>query len=1035
MARTIHPRGRRCTKVAIAAALALACPRFALAQEPAEDETEAPAAEDAPATEDAPAAPPKQAEDSGAAPAPPAKQAEEAEPEPTAEELAEMEAAEAELAGEDMSKPPAAGKGAVWGVVTDTKFAESIIDATVQVVGRKEKTLTDVDGRYRLELPPGTYAIRVSYELHQPTRVDQVVVTLGKLNRVDLTLVPDENAVEEVVIEEDADRTSLEGQTLQRRRSASVGDGVGRAEISRTPDRNAAEAAQRVVGATIVGSRFVFVRGLGERYTNSLLNGTPLPSPEPDRQSVPLDLFPALVLDSITITKQFTPDMPADFAGGSVRINTREFPRQTLFQLSLSGGYDSQSTFRNRVSSRGGSTDFLGFDDGKRALPALPNKRVDPQNSTDEERTDLGLRLNSFRSTTRARTPPNHGLSVVAGDAFKLGKAKKLGLIGALTYSRSYQRRRLSFQRFKTIDVQGTTVPFVSDFGEGLEGIDTVRWGAFGSAALELSKNDKLALTALRSQSGTKLDSEFEAFRRNAGGTFRGIHLEYVTRQLNFGQLRGEHRLPVLADAEVEWHLDLASAARDQPDTRDTLYRRSDPPDALAYSWSPGSDSGQHFFSDQQELTKSVGLDWTQPFVTRPKLSAKLKVGTLLTAREREFSARRFVFVPDGRGLGELTGAATCTGVWQSSCPDRLFGQDLIGPDLLLPRESTLVFDEYDASLGIYAGYAMVDVELSPVRVIGGMRIEGTNQTLTAWDPHDRENTSERAILQSTDYLPAVSVVYAVMTKSNARLGVGRTLARPQLREIAPFSSSSYTAELPTQGNPDLKLTKITNVDLRFEHFPTLREVLAVSVFFKDFTDPIEEVIVPSSQEGLITYRNADGATLWGVELEARKTLGFLASALDDITAIGNLTLVTSRVDLGANAGVATNASRPLSYQSPYVVNLSLDYSNQALDFDVRLLYNVSGARIARVGSEGLPDTYELPRHTLDLTVAKKLKKKLELKASAQNLLGADMEFGYRGLAGYRLDDEGRPNPAGRNPYTSRYKLGRTVSLTASYTY
>jgi hypothetical protein len=971
------------------------------------------------------------ADEAPAEPAPAPGEASEAGP--SAEELAEMEA-EAEMAGAELTKPPPPGKGAVYGVVTDTKFAESVIDATVQVVGRKEKTLTDVDGRYRLDLPPGTYAIRVSYELHQPTRVDEVVVTKGQISRVDLTLVPDESAVEEVVIEEDADRTSLEGQTLQRRRSASVGDGVGRAEIARTPDRNAAEAAQRVVGATIVGSRFVFVRGLGERYTNSLLNGTPLPSPEPDRQSVPLDLFPALVLDSITITKQFTPDMPADFAGGSVRINTREFPRQTLFQVSLSGGYDSESTFRKRMSSRGGSTDFLGFDDGNRALPTLPNKRVDPQNSTDEERTDLGLRLNSYRSTTRAFTPPNHGISVVAGDAFKLGKEKKLGVIGALTYGRTFQRREISFQRFNKTVVQGEEVPFVTDFGNGLEGIDTVRWGGFGSAALELSKNDKVALTALRSQSGTKLDSEIEAFRRNAGGTFRGVHLEYITRELNFAQLRGDHRLPVLGDAEVEWHLDLAAAARDQPDTRDTLYRQSDPPAALAYGWSAGTNSGAHFFSDQSEITKSVGFDWTQPFVKRPKLEAKLKVGTLLTARERDFSARRFVFAPDGRGTA-LAGPRECDGVWQSSCPDRLFRQDLIGPDLLLPRESTLVFDEYDASLGVYAGYAMVDVELSPLRLVSGVRVEATNQSITAWDPHDRPNTIERAIIQSTDYLPALSLIYAATTKSNTRLGVSRTLARPQLREIAPFSSSSYTAELPTQGNPDLTLTKITNVDLRFEYFPTLREVLAFSIFFKDFKDPIEEVVVPSSQEGVISYENADGAKLLGLELEARKTLGFMTSALQDFTAIANLTLVTSRVALGSNVGAATNASRPLSFQSPYVVNLSVDYANQELELDVRLLYNVFGARISRVGLLGLPDTYELPRHTVDLTIAKKVMKKLELKVTAQNLLGQDVEYGYRDLTGYRLDEDGVATSTGRNPFTLRYKLGRVFTLTASYTY
>ena len=289
-------------------------PRVVLAQDKPADAAEADAEEagaDDAGADDAGADEPKKAGASAPA-APAAEEAAEAEPS-DAEMDAEMEA---ELAGQNVSRPPPAGMGVIYGVVTDTKFNESVIEASVQVLGTKKKTLTDVDGRFRLELPPGTYNLRVYYELHQPARVEKVVVALGKLSRMDIQLIPDESAVEEVVIEEEADKTSTEGQTLQRRRSAAASDGVGRAEIARTPDRNAAEAAQRVVGATIVGARFVFVRGLGERYTNSLLNGTPLPSPEPDRQTVPLDLFPALVLDSITITKQFTPDMPADFAGG-----------------------------------------------------------------------------------------------------------------------------------------------------------------------------------------------------------------------------------------------------------------------------------------------------------------------------------------------------------------------------------------------------------------------------------------------------------------------------------------------------------------------------------------------------------------------------------------------------------------------------------------------------------------------------------------------------------------------------------------------
>ncbi len=250
--------------------------------------------------------------------------------------------------------------------------------------------------------------------------------------------------------------------------------------------------------------------------------------------------------------------------------------------------------------------------------------------------------------------------------------------------------------------------------------------------------------------------------------------------------------------------------------------------------------------------------------------------------------------------------------------------------------------------------------------------------------------------INDTDILPALSLVYRATRNSNTRFGISKTLARPQLREISPFYASSAVGDLPSQGNPDLKLTKILNADLRFETFPTLREVLAFSFFYKHFTDPIEEVIVPGANSGINTYANAPGADLIGLELEARKNLGVLAPALQDVSLIGNLTVADSRVDLGDEVGVATNPSRPMSYQSPYVVNVSLDYDRESSGTNLRLLYRTQGARITRVGSSGVPDVYELPRHVVDLTASQKFAGSFELKLTVQNLLNSDVVFAQR---------------------------------------
>jgi hypothetical protein len=366
-------------------------------------------------------------------------------PKPTPEPSDEAEVDDTMTEGPDPSRPPPAGKGVVWGVVKSKNSGDTILEAIISVIGRKEYSTTDVDGRYRLELPPGTYQLRVVYELHKPARIKNVVVTAGKINKVDVTLQPDETAVEEVTaIEAEAERASAATQLMLRKNAAQASDSIGAQDIAKTPDRNAAEAVKRVVGTTVVDGRYIFVRGLGDRYTNSLLNGSPLPSPEPDRQAVPLDMFPTLVLSDLTISKTFVPDMPGDFAGGSLNIHTRDLPNKFLFQVNGGLGFNTVSTFGHRLTYPGGKTDWLGIDDGARKLPAdVPGTRlveINP-NGTRNDLTPVGKSINRQMGTERTFNLPNGSLSTVAGDSFKLGGQRVLGYIIGGTYSRRFQKR------------------------------------------------------------------------------------------------------------------------------------------------------------------------------------------------------------------------------------------------------------------------------------------------------------------------------------------------------------------------------------------------------------------------------------------------------------------------------------------------------------------------------------------------------------------------------------------------------------------
>jgi hypothetical protein len=917
---------------------------------------------------------------------------------------------------------PVAGECVIIGVVKDAQ-GEAIIEGTVSLIGRKESAVTDVEGRYRFELAPGTYQLRFFYELHKPKQVRGVRCMAGQVVAVDEQLEAQQGAVETVEVVTKAETSSTEGQLLTRKRAAAVGDSIGRAEIAKSTDRNAAEAAKRVVGANIVGNRFVYVRGLGERYTNALLDGAPLPSPEPDRQTVPLDLFPSQMLDGLTIAKTFTPDMPADFAGGSVRIAMRRLPSTFSFSASLGLGLNTQSTFRQGLSYRGSSTDFLGIDSGTRALPSgTPDyklvrggSKADGTFVTSEELTQHGREINAFMSTRRRLTAPDHSGGVVIGNTFNLGGEQKLGVMAALNYRRGFEERRDEVLRTFGIDGQKKLV-LQNDLRVD-RGIDKVRWGGLAGVTYEINPRQRLHLTGLYSRSSDNEATELEGYHEERGAIVHETRLGFVSRALAFGQLRGEHEMSALGGAKIDWNLSLGRATRDEPDTRSTVFQLDS---SFGYAFEDDTSSGSHFFANQGETSIGGGIDWTQPLPTANK-DSKLKLGGAFSTRSRGFGARRFRFKPTPKADPKKLLCTTTT--WDASCPDQLFPEENIGTVFELD-ETTRANDAYDAGLQVFAGYAMADLALSKrVRFIAGQRLEASRQTISAFDPHAPQAAPVEAKLKSQDLLPALALVWSPTGKTNLRAAVTRTLARPQLRELAPFSFTDFFGGRESQGNPDLRLTHITNGDLRFELFPTTREVFAASVFVKHFEAPIEEVIQAAGARGITTYENAKSALLTGLELEGRKSLGFIHQRIADLSIIANFTVTHSRVSLEeATAAFVTNRDRPLSNQAPFIVNLALDYSNDTIGTSARILYNVAGKRLVQVGTAGIPDVYEQPRHQLDLAVSQRVSKAFTLEATGTNLINDSV----RRTQGKSDDEES---------LVHRYTTGVSFGISASYTH
>lgn len=930
-------------------------------------------------------------------------------PEGAAETDAVTEAAPEETP--DPTRPPPRGKGAVWGVVK-SRDGETLLEALVTVLGRKEYATTDADGRYRLELPPGTYQLRVTYELHRIARVKNVRVAAGRVGKIDVVLDPDVTAVEEVTaVEAEVERASAATQLFLRKNAAQASDSVGAQDIAKTPDRNAADAVKRVVGTTVVDGRYIFIRGLGDRYTNTMLNGSPLPSPEPDRQAVPLDMFPALVLSDLTVSKTFTPDMPGDFAGGSLDIHTRDLPNKFLFQTTVGLGANSESTFGKRLSYPGGGLDWLGIDDGSRKLPqqvpAARVTRLNPDGTLNPNLTDVGRAVNTSMETNRAFNLPNGSLSGVIGDSFKLGKERVFGYMGGFTYARRFQKRNDEIIRTYGVDPNrpGQLVQFNDYRGE--TGTDTVTWSGLGTVTYAFDNDHKIALTGLYSRNAEKEGRVITGYNDEQANLIRDERIRFVNRNLVYGQLRGEHRIRKLEGAEIKWAALYARAQLSDPNLRETVYVGDDEPGTFAYRES--TQSGQHFFAAQGETTRGGSIDWTQP-LAKGENATKVKVGGMVTLRGRSFNSRRFRFL-------QVPGADPAL---FRAPPDALFTDENVGSAIEL-EEWTRPTDAYAARYDVYAGYVMTDVALtSRLRVVVGERVEVSRQTIQSFDPFSPDAERVESRLARTDLLPSANVIYKLTGESNLRLGATRTVARPQLRELAPFVFSDFFGAREILGNPLLDRTNVLNLDARFEIFPRVGEVLAVSLFHKRFTKPIEPIIIPTSR-GVVSFQNANGAVNTGVELEARKGLDFLGSYLKEFTVLSNLTIVHSKVDLDTEqTGIQTSNSRPLAGQSPVVFNVALDWNHERSKTRVRALYNVFGSRISQVGLNGIPDMYEQPRHLVDLSVAQGIGEHVDLKATVENLLNAPVRF-----------TQGKEETFLAN----RYLTGQTFWLMATYTH
>lgn len=897
--------------------------------------------------------------------------------------------------------------GTLDGTVYDITTGDIVRGVEIEIVGTDITTTSDLDGAFRARVPVGTYRIRATAEGYFPVEFeDELTITAAAPAYIDVLMDPMVSTTTEITVTATTiEESSAESALLERRSAPAVSDIISAREISSNGDSDAAGAMSRVVGASTVEGKYLVVRGLSERFSNTQLNGSRLPSTETDRKVVPLDLFPADLIDNIKLEKTFTPDQPGEFAGALVDIETVEFPVGPTLEFSMTQGFNSMTTGKNYLDYPGGQYDWLGFGDSRRHLPSnIPGERVIRGGAfsdfgfTPEQVEVFGESFeNVWETRTRDNAYPNQSWSLTAGNSFG-----NLGIVYAFTYGNKLQNDEIDQSYYSLGETEDDLVEF-HDYQINST-TNTVRLGNTLNLAYKLNGNHKLLFKNLFSKNTSDEARFFSGYNSDFVADIRNERLRFIEETLYSGQVAGEHFFSGFGGL-VEWRLAYSRADRDEPDMRETLYVFST--GANDFRLRDQTQSGFRQFVETSDKIWEPGFDVSK-FLTSGSFTGTLKGGASFTIQDRYFNARRFRFTHRSTSGLDLT-----------QSPETLLSPEFIGPNFEI-REDTRATDQYFGDQEIAAGYGMADLQFgSRWRVIGGARVERSEQTLDSFDLFAIDPTVVSTDLDDTDWLPSINVVYAATTRMNVRVAFSQTVNRPNFRELAPFDFTDVTGGFSVFGNPDLVRTKIDNYDVRWEWFTSGTDLVALSVFYKEFEDPIEQTFQPTAQLRL-SFVNVDNAQNWGFETEIRQQLGRLSEALSDFSVSANYTFVDSEVKYGddIDLSLVTSLERPLAGQSRHIFNTAFEYNNSRIGNNSRILYNYVGERISDVGALGLPDIYESGQHLMDFVMRQRIggeDSPIELKFSIDNILDDEKEFTQGGLP-YRV-----------------YKRGRTFSIGMSY--
>lgn len=897
-----------------------------------------------------------------------------------------------------------AQKGKVSGTIYDLEVNDVLPFANIAVKGTHTGTTSDFEGDYSLELETGTYTLVFSFVGYETIEVTDVQVKADEVTPVDVQMKSSAGALDEVIITTTTARDTEASVLNLQKKSVNMTDGLSAQSFSKIGASDVSAAVKTVPGVSVQGGKYVYVRGLGDRYTKTILNGVDVPGLDPDRNTLQMDIFPTNILDNILVVKSSTADLPADFTGGMVNIITKDFPSKAEYSFSAGLKYNPDMHLNSDfLQYEGSDTDFLGFDDGKRDNPVNRNQAFPRPFENDPALTRLTQKFDETMAGTKSTNFMDYNFGFTAGNQYKVGESDKLGYVASLSY-KNMSEYYDNFQTNSYLKPRSTEEFELrpNRVQSGQVGIKEVLLSGLAGLAYKTERS-KYQLNVLHIQNGESTAGNFNEsiYVSNAVDLIKN-NLQYTQRSITNLLLSGKHTNED-ASWTAEWKIAPTLAKVQDKDVRITAFEYN--PESDTYSIRPSSSqSPTRIWRDLNEKDLDGKLDLTREHQLLGR-DAQLKFGGGYTYKQRDFSIDQYQIFVQGaistRFGGDANEILADKNVWTAARENGTYVNGFYEPA-----------NTYDAHTTNAAAYASEQFQLTEnLKTIVGLRMEKFDLYYTGQNNLGDLVLDNEHILNKTDFFPSANFIYSLNDDANLRLSYSRTTARPSFKEASIAQIYDPLINRTFIGNLDIQPTYVNNFDLRYELFGDDAQLFAVSGFYKKFTDPIELSTYSDFTADNFQPRNVNDATVIGAEVELRKNFGFLSESLKKLAVNVNVSVIDSQVQMDRSPngeyesrkrnlrpGESFDGTRDLQGQSPYLINAGLDYNDRETGWQAGVFFNTQGKTLQLVGLGTVPDVYTMPFNSLNFNLSKSFgeDKNSTLSLKATNLLGDTVESKFQ---------------------------------------